>query len=158
MERHTVRFVDIVGLHNGNNGRSCERHSYDALMKKNLGTFYDEFWKVKKQVETYHYVSSDGMRKKMSEPKLATRDLPKEPLVVFMVYRSFGFNPKAPKKNTGSGFLKVTAIMRGRGLGSDHESKRSIMKSYKDDELEQKIDQFELKKVVKKQNEGNFGK
>jgi len=31
-----VRFVDIVGLHNGNNGRSCERHEVCGReLKKN---------------------------------------------------------------------------------------------------------------------------
>ena len=139
--------------------------AYDELMKKNIGTLHKLFWEVKEKNTNFSYIDPKGMRKMLTEKKLENKEYGRE-LVDYIVYKTFGFNPKAPskKKTSGTGFALKTASKELHGSGLDsidasNESKgHELASNKKDHALNEMIDQFELKKDVTKQNEGNFGK
>ena len=80
------------------------------------------------------------MRKMLTEKKLENKEYGKE-LIDYIVCKTFGSNPKAPdkKRESGTGF-SASKVLLGRG------------KDTSNDELEQKFDQFDLKKDVSEQN------
>ena len=79
--------------------------AYDELMKKNIGTLYKLFWEVKEKNTNFTYIDPKGMRKMLTEKKLENKEYGRE-LIDYIVYKTFGFNPKAPskKKTSGTGF------------------------------------------------------